>query len=236
MELVSDVFRGRKPAAEKLSAFGFQKDADGYRYETEIMDGDFLLTVRVRTSGTAYSVRDRDTGEDYEPLAVEGWAGSYVPEVRHTCEEILKRISDTCFYDPASVRKKHAWIIPSNLKIYDIVRAYRNREETGWRQYRNFEPGDVVYIYVGVPYKAILYRCEVEEAHLPDTEYPHERMRMRITDRYAPGLFTRDGAMKQFGVTNVRGPRSMPREFEEYIRRTDFSLEKGRIPEKKCEG
>lgn len=223
MEFESAAFAGKLPDPERLLSFGFRKEAGGLRFQTEIMGGDFLLSVFVRENRVVYTVTDRETGEDYAPLGVSGWNGSYVSEVRCACGEKLQEIADACFYDPASLRKKRSWIIPANLRYYDIVRAYRTRNETDWRQYRNVEAGDVVYIYVGVPYQAILYRCEVEEAHLPDQEYPYERMRMKITDRYDPGLFTRDAAMKRFGVTNVRGPRSMPEEFETYIRETAAS-------------
>lgn len=111
---------------------------------------------------------------------------------------------------------RREWIIPSNLKVYDIISEYQSRSTTTWRQYKNMEAGDVIFIYVGVPYKAILYRCEIDAAHCPST-YAEEEMHMHITDRYDPTLFTRSGAMKAFGITNVRGPIYMPAAFSAYI-------------------
>ena len=106
------------------------------------------------------------------------------------------------------------WIIPSNPKYFDIVSYYRNRKMTSWRMYRSIQTGDVVYIYVGVPYQAIMYRCEVMKTDVLSEGEEHPQMIMTITDKYDPSLCTRQGMMQKYGVTNVRGPRRMPGELE----------------------
>lgn len=111
--------------------------------------------------------------------------------------------------------EKKTWIIPANPKYYDIVGVFSQCVDTHWKQGKGIETGDTVYMYVAVPYSAILYRCLVTRAHVPKTSHP-ELMEVRIEERYKPGQFTLE-KMKNFGVTTVRGPRFMPKELAAYI-------------------
>lgn len=54
------------------------------------------------------------------------------------------------------------WIIPANPKLYRIADAIRDLNGViDWRQYNNFEVGDIVYIYCSKPVSQILYKTEV---------------------------------------------------------------------------
>ena len=54
------------------------------------------------------------------------------------------------------------WIIPANPKLYRIADAIRDLNGViDWRQYNNFEVGDIVYIYCSKPVSQILYKMEV---------------------------------------------------------------------------
>ena len=64
-----------------------------------------------------------------------------------------------------------SWIIPCNLDYYDVIGAFKQLKRIDWKQsVTNIEPGDVVYIYVGRPIKAILYKCKVNKVRLPEEE------------------------------------------------------------------
>lgn len=60
---------------------------------------------------------------------------------------------------------KH-WIYPANPKYYDVISAFTKEPKTAWTMSSNVEVGDIVYIYSGVPYKQILFKCEVLEINL----------------------------------------------------------------------
>ena len=65
----------------------------------------------------------------------------------------------------ASVRE---WLVPSNPKYFDIVSAFEELDEITWKQGNdNIQVGDTVYLYVGAPYSAILYKCKVTETDIP---------------------------------------------------------------------
>lgn len=51
------------------------------------------------------------------------------------------------------------WIIPSNPKLYDIVKGFEESDVHDWTQSSKMAVGDTVYMYVGVPYRAIMYKC-----------------------------------------------------------------------------
>ena len=54
------------------------------------------------------------------------------------------------------------WIIPCNPQYFDIFGAFEKLETIDWRQTaKTIEPGDTVYIYVGIPVQAIAFKCKV---------------------------------------------------------------------------
>lgn len=62
------------------------------------------------------------------------------------------------------------WIIPCNANYYDIVHAFENLKCIDWKQSRRIAVGDVVYIYVGRPIKAVMFKCRVNKVNLPAIE------------------------------------------------------------------
>ena len=63
------------------------------------------------------------------------------------------------------------WIIPCNLKYYDVFGAFKSLNKLDWKQSNpNIEPGDMVYIYVGAPVKAICFQCHVTKSRLDHIE------------------------------------------------------------------
>ena len=91
-------FVRKKVNCEKLISYGFSKADDGYRYSTEVMNGQFLLNVFV-TSGGAVTTHMVDTAsdEEYTLHKIESSVGAYVGEVRSVCEDMLRDISQKCF-------------------------------------------------------------------------------------------------------------------------------------------
>nr|WP_302597123.1 HNH endonuclease [uncultured Cellulosilyticum sp.] len=53
------------------------------------------------------------------------------------------------------------WIIPANVKTYDVLSAFAENKYIDWRQNANFAVGDTVYIYVSRPYQKIMFKTEV---------------------------------------------------------------------------
>lgn len=59
------------------------------------------------------------------------------------------------------------WLMSANSKKYDHKRAFDEQGFIYWRQIRNFEIGDLIYIYCTKPIGRIQYVAKVEEINLP---------------------------------------------------------------------
>ncbi len=125
-------------------------------------------------------------------------------------EEIMAYVAESHSY----TKKKKEWLIPANPKFYDVIHCFDDTDTILWKQTNKIEEGEFVYIYVGAPYSSILYKCEVLKADIPYT-YKDENisitkgMKIKLVKRYKPDEYSFE-KLKSFGVTSIRGPRSMP--------------------------
>lgn len=114
-----------------------------------------------------------------------------------------------------AVRPPKEWIIPSNPQYFDIVHAFDSVKEINWKQGAGIKKGDTVFMYVGAPVSAILYKCKVTETDIP---YRFQRegltirslMKIRLLKRYDPSRFTFDVLKEQYSIFAVLGPRGVP--------------------------
>ncbi len=112
-------------------------------------------------------------------------------------------------------RPPKAWIIPANPKYYDVESAFEKEEVIDWKQGAGINVGDTVYMYVGSPVSAILYKCKVLKTDIP---YSYEDANLKITSlmtikllkRYNRQKFTFKVLNDEYGIFAVRGPRSVP--------------------------
>lgn len=113
------------------------------------------------------------------------------------------------------VRPPKEWIIPSNPKYFDIVHAFDTEKEIHWKQGKGIKKGDTVFMYVGAPVSAVLYKCKVTETDIP---YRHQEpgltitqlMKIRLVKRYEENRFSFERLKREYGIYAVRGPRSIP--------------------------
>ncbi len=52
------------------------------------------------------------------------------------------------------------WLYPANIKYYDVIGAF-SQPETYWPISSKVEVGDIVLIYLAVPYKQIGFVCRI---------------------------------------------------------------------------
>ena len=136
-------------------------------------------------------------------------------------EERVKELIDMSFMSTASAKKKEKirppkeWVIPSNPKYYDIIHAFDNTDVIDWKQGAGIKKGDTVFLYVGAPVSAILYKCTVVETNIP-YQYQDRNltitalMKIRLLKRYEADRFTFEVLKKEYGIYAVRGPRGIP--------------------------
>ena len=136
-------------------------------------------------------------------------------------EKQVLDLLDASFMATASAKEKQKkrppkeWIIPSNPNYYDIIHAFDTTDEIDWKQGAGIKTGDTVFMYVGSPVSAILYKCKVTETDIP-YRYRDENltitalMKIKLLKRYKPEKFTFDVLKGEYGIYAVRGPRGIP--------------------------
>ncbi|MDE5539630.1 MAG: MmcQ/YjbR family DNA-binding protein [Bacilli bacterium] len=78
-------------------------------------------------------------------------------------DEIMKYVSISHKY----TETPNEWIVPANPNYYDVINCFNNKDIVEWKQSNDIKVGDMVYLYVGSPYSAILYKCEAIEVNIP---------------------------------------------------------------------
>ena len=188
--------------------FIYKKDKFGRPYGW----GVARYTTPERFLGRSFTekVYQRTPEESYERILSH--LISLFPEVPERDFEKLLKSSRSSSSRTIDVR---SWLVPSNPKHFDIVEAFRENDIITWKQGNdNIRPGDTVYMYVGQPYSAIMYRCRVLETDLPfyghdDVVNVKKVMTIQKLEEYPPTLMNLP-EMKKYEVVTVRCTRSMP--------------------------
>ena len=140
-------------------------------------------------------------------------------------EEICGRI-DESYVATASRKKKEElrgpreWLIPANPAYYDVEAAFEREKIIAWKQGKGIRTGDTVFMYVGAPVSAVLFRCLVHETGLPcdirdaKVNLP-ALMNIELTATYPRDRFTLKVLTDRYGVRTVRGPRGVPASLSE---------------------
>ena len=69
-------------------------------------------------------------------------------------------------YDNARHRMSD-WLIPCSPDIYDAEAAFQEYGTIVWHQDCNMSAGDIAYLYVSAPVKAIRCKCRIEAVIIP---------------------------------------------------------------------
>ena len=125
------------------------------------------------------------------------------------------------------------WIIPCNLKYYNVFGAFDDLNKLDWKQTNPcVKTGDTVYIYVGAPYSAIIFKClvtktDLETVEIDDSKYAIKgevyetyprHMELTLIKKYPPDLF-QSGILVGHGLKGrVMCPRRMEESVLHYIK------------------
>ena len=96
-KIAERIFGFYKPNSDKLNKYGFTEKNGAHVYTAQIMDGQFLLTLKITENDIHTEVIDLATNEPYTLFLVDGAMGSFVGEVRSFYESALRDIADKCF-------------------------------------------------------------------------------------------------------------------------------------------
>lgn len=136
-------------------------------------------------------------------------------------EKQIRQLLDISFQTTSSRNRKikerpsKEWLVPANPAYYDILHAFDNRKEIEWKQGSGIQVGDTVYLYVGAPVSAVLFRCRVTQTDIP-YDYQDQNltirslMKIRLQKKYSEEEFPFRVLKDEYGVNAIRGPRGVP--------------------------
>ena len=138
-----------------------------------------------------------------------------------SAERVMNLLAESKRLTDKTLHRTGSFIIPANPKYFDIEDAFADSDIQFWKQCKGVKQGDTVYIYVGSPVSAILYKCRVIQTDIPYTAADGKikissLMKIEIITRYDKSkcpLYK----MREFGVTTVRGVRFMTDTLEKFL-------------------
>lgn len=102
---------------EKLIAYGFQPQQDGYVYCSAFFDQAFLAEIIIQSDGTVQeTVRDAITKEKYMPLYQTRHQGAYVSKVRESYLNLFADIAAHCFKPMVDAKDHIAQFVQSHYQ------------------------------------------------------------------------------------------------------------------------
>lgn len=107
------------------------------------------------------------------------------------------------------------WFIPTNPKMFDIIHYMDNNKVVVWDKALEVIPNDLIYIYVGAPYSAILYKCKVLKAK-PNPYTKKKDITMEVMEKFDKEKYPMK-LLKEHGLKTVRWAHSMPLEVIQFV-------------------
>ncbi len=95
--MFEEIFCRKKPVPDRLKIYGFKKNCGAYRYETDILDGDFHLEVIVGKDTVPYTRLTESDGGDEYVLYKTSADGMFVGNVRTAIADVLRNIAEHCY-------------------------------------------------------------------------------------------------------------------------------------------
>ncbi len=126
------------------------------------------------------------------------------------------------------------WIIPCNVKAYDVKGAFEKLDVLDWKQSNNLKSamiGDIVLIYLSKPYSYIKYICEITDVNKPrvtiddsdfiikgdNYENYGNHMELRLISEIDDTMLT-SSILKLNGMKgNIQGPRSLKHDLLDFV-------------------
>ncbi len=129
------------------------------------------------------------------------------------------------------LEKAVEWLVPANPLYYDVINAFNDTDTILWKQSSRIRPGDTVYLYVGAPFSAIMFRCAVIETDIPfefrnDQVSMNKVMRIKLLRRYEGNEFTFK-KLNECGIRAVRGPRTVTESLSKALKKVEKTDRKG---------
>lgn len=111
---------------------------------------------------------------------------------------------------------KDEWILPANIKYFDVISYIDSMKIFSWKEPKSIKLNDIVYIYLGSPYSAIMYKCKVKELNIYN-DLNDRVMNLEMIEKFNTNKFPFK-KLKEYGLNSVRSPRRIPTKLSEFLK------------------
>lgn len=126
------VLKDLKIDFQKLLELGFIKEDDYYKYETEIMNNQFILIIKIDMNNVVSSdVIELSTNEKFMLYYVISSTGEFVGKIREEYNKVIKKVKDICCTKNI-FKSKYA-----DLIIEYVKQKYNDDLEYLWEKFPN---------------------------------------------------------------------------------------------------
>ncbi|PKF86740.1 HNH endonuclease [Bacillus sp. BA3] len=126
------------------------------------------------------------------------------------------------------------WLVPANPNDYDLASAFSRYETIDWRRSRNYENGDILFMYVSGNIQKVRFKVEVIEGLVRPNEVKYNKMFWRDKEKFEQSKtwdWTRFRLVNEVDTTelslaqlrehslkgNIQGPMKVTGELRDYI-------------------
>ena len=127
--MFENLFLHKRAIPEKLISYGFLKKGHEYEYVTNIMGGDFQLTIFIENTGVLSTTLTETATKEAYILYQTSACGPFVEGVRGAIKAVLMDVAEQC-YEPAVFKAKQT------VQLIDFVRKkYHDEPEYLWKRF-----------------------------------------------------------------------------------------------------
>lgn len=124
MEIADSVFKRKTYDKRLLLEYGFKQCGNGFNYSVEIMDGQFMLVVKIADDENCSDVIEVSNQEPFTLYHIDGANGPFVGQVKSEAEKVLKDICDKCFYKEIFKNKQTKFVLKYAKDRYSTDAEY----------------------------------------------------------------------------------------------------------------
>ena len=130
--MLANIFQYKRINVDKLLTYGFTKSEYGFSYKTNILNGQFTLTINVNAQNDIKTeLFETETGEIYTLHLIENAQGTFIGKIREEYNSIIEDIAQKCF-DLKVFKTEEAYAI-----IDYVNKKYGTEPEYLWEKFPN---------------------------------------------------------------------------------------------------
>ena len=144
MDIANEILARKRLVPDKAEKYGFARAENGdMTYSSPLMDGELTCLITASEERQVKCiVIDSDTGDEYTPVRIDSYTGSYVGSVREELRTLITEIAHKCFSDVpfasdqanriAALIESEYGVVPDRPFRKDNGAVFRHKGSSKW--------------------------------------------------------------------------------------------------------